>query len=105
MSKLIIRQLGGSDIAEVQQDSNGHFTLQTLVQEFDSELRAMLTRLSANPLPLRTGREIETPHGPAHQTIVRHVAPADPDFLAAMAAALDKEKIGGQRVRGIVLKS
>ena len=104
MTKLMIRQFGGSEIAEVSQDAAGRLQLTVLAPELEEELRALLVRLSAGPLPLRTGRRVETPKGTAHQTIVRQVSPTDPDFLGALSDALTREQVGGRRVRGVLME-
>jgi len=104
MRKLIIRQFGGPDIAEVSLNAAGQLQLTALAPELEGELRAMLGRLSAGPLPLRTGQRVRTPKGIAHQTVIRQVSPLDPDFLRALSDALTRERIGGQRVRGVLME-
>ena len=104
MKKLMIRQFSGPDIAKVSQDAAGRLQLTVLAPELEEELRALLARLSAGPLPLRTGRRVETPEGAAHQTVIRQVSPTDPDFLGALSDALARERVGGQRVRGVLME-
>lgn len=104
MKKLTIRQFGGPDIAKVSQDAAGRLQLTVLAPELEEELRTLLARLSAGPLPLRTGRRVETPEGAAHQTVIRQVPPTAPDFLAALSDALTQERVGGRRVRGVLME-
>lgn len=104
MKKLMIRQFGGPDIAKVSRDAAGQLQLTVLAPELEEELRALLARLSAGPLPLRTGRRVETPKGAAHQTVIRQVSPIDPDFLGALSDALTRERVGGRRVRGVLME-
>ncbi len=102
MRKLTIRQFGGPDVAEVEQDTAGRLHLTVLAPELEDELRTLLSQLSAGPLPLRTGQRVETHKGIAHQTVVRQVSPTDPAFLVALSDALTRKRVGGQRVRGVL---
>jgi hypothetical protein len=104
VKKLMIRQFGGTNIARVSQDATGQLTLIVLVPELAEELQAMFSRLSVGPLPLRRGRRLGTPQGIAHETVVRQVSPTDPDFLAALSDRLVEERIGGKRVRGVLME-
>jgi hypothetical protein len=102
MKKLVIRQFGGSDIAELRQDDAGRLRLDVFVPELEEEMRALINRLSTGTLTLRTGERVKTARGHAHQTVVRKVPPGDPDFLKALSDALARERVGGRRVRGVL---
>jgi hypothetical protein len=102
--KLLVRQFGGLDIAEVHRDETGRLKLIILAPQLEAELRAMFDRLGANPLPLRSGQQLQGPRGITYHTVVRHVSPAEPDFLAALSDRLAREQIGGKRVRGVLIE-
>jgi len=104
MMKLMIRQFGGSDIAEVSRDAAGQLQLDVLAPELEVELQMLFARLNVGPLELRTGQRVKTPQGAAHQTTIRQVFPGDPDFLRALSDALSRERVAGRRVRGILME-
>jgi hypothetical protein len=104
MNRLVIRQFGGPDIAEVSQNAAKRLQLVVLVPELEEELRMLLARLSAGPLPLRTGRRVEARGTTAHETVVRQVSSTDPGFLGALSDALARERVGGRRVRGVLVE-
>jgi hypothetical protein len=102
--RLVIRQFGGAEIAEVKHDAAGRLRMDVWAPHLEDDLRTMLDRLGKHSLPLRTDPQVGNGRGVAGSALVRQVSPPDPDFLQALVQALPDERIDGRRLRGVLME-
>lgn len=104
--QLKIKFIGGNEIGVITQDSSGQLNVHAFAPERQKGLEELLRSFGQDELRLITG-DSETIEGKIiHRTYALNVKPGDPNYLRALAGALNNPTIQfeNMRLRGYVVQ-
>jgi hypothetical protein len=84
-------------------DPNGQLELEILERGYHLAFDALMREILQAPLPLRTYERVFLPDRARLETRVRHLTPADPDFLWAVKDYLKRHRLGDTPVVGRIV--
>ena len=101
MQELVITDFDDAPIGAIWISADGEVQCEVHDKSLSAQLDGLVQRITAQPIPLRTGKQIQKQDGTqGFITQMKRCTPGDPDFLNAVRDLVNKTHWEGRRLYG-----
>jgi len=100
MRVLQITDFDDKPIGSIWVSADGQVQMEIHDPAFEQDMASLVRRITAEPVPMRTGRRLDKDGIRTFISQVKHCRPGDPDFLAAVRDRVNRLRWQERRLYG-----